>query len=146
MTCFWDGILNALKYQYTDKNFKNIFTKKKKANPKNLILFLKKNNCNTDNVLWCNQPLTEKEKEENYKFIASYSIEKINNGHLCSSCDPFILLICELFEIDIEHLYLENEIIYKNINNDNDKKIWYFKSNNDHFQLRNKKFEYNPNL
>ena len=36
--------------------------------------------------------------------------------------------------------------MYKNINNDNDKKIWYFKSNYDHFQLRNKKFEYNPNF
>ena len=28
--------------------------------------------------------------------------------------------------------------MYKNINNNNDKKIWYFKSNHDHFQLRNK--------
>ena len=42
MTCFWDGILNALKYQYTDKNFENIFTKKTKNNPKDLILFFKK--------------------------------------------------------------------------------------------------------
>ena len=97
MTCFWDGILNALKYQYTDKNFKNMFTKKKKANPKNLILFLKKNNCNTENVLWCNQPLTEKEKEENYKFIASYSIEKL-------IMDIFVHLVIHFYYYYVNYL------------------------------------------
>ena len=72
MTCFWDAILKAIKSQSVSNDLPKIFTKKRKPSPKNLILFLKNNNIRTDNVLWCSQELSEKEKDENYKFIASY--------------------------------------------------------------------------
>ena len=57
--------------------------------------------------------MTEKEKEENMTHINDYNSSTIQNGYLCSICDPFLLLITEIFCIEIIHHYNNNIIYYK---------------------------------
>ena len=64
--------------------------------------------------------------------IKDYNINGIGNGHLTSICDSFLLLICELFHINILHRYLNITIIYSY---PNPRKTFRFKSNRGHFQI-----------
>ena len=117
MTCFWNTIINKLKnkdliYLFNYNSIGNPIVRSVK--PDHFAHLLIKNNMKTNNVLWQNKDLTEKEKEENLEHIKSFDIRTINNGYLCSICDPFILLICHLFKISIIHFYNNIKIEYKN--------------------------------
>ena len=127
MTCFWNGILTGLKHlnNYSITGFN------KKYNIKELILFLKKNNKESNNIFWDKKLLTKKELSEHKNAINNLDINKINNGYLCSTNDSFLFLICQLFEINIIHNYNNNIISY--INKNKTKKTLYFKSNRGHF-------------
>lgn len=126
MTCFWDGILHAL----TIDDFQYIGVEKK-LNRNELIAFLIKNNEIVENVKWNNNELSLNEKRENFDAVKSYDISKINNGHECSTCDYFLLLIAEIFDVTIHHLYRNTLIQYSNIKTS--RKSLYFASNNGHF-------------
>ena len=104
MSCFWDSILKKLN--------KNDLQKYKIHNNQELVTYLKNNNCSTDNVLCNNQKLSEKQKVENKEHIQCYQTNTISQGYLCSTCDPFLLLLCEIFEITIHNNYNGNKIIY----------------------------------
>ena len=127
MTCFWDGILKSLNIS----DFKYKFNIDKKLNKVQFINFLKKNNKFTKDIIWNNKKLSEKELKENYEAVKNYNIKKINNGHLCSTCDYFLLLICDLFKINIIHFYNKHKIVYKN--NTKSRKTITFHSNKRHF-------------
>ena len=127
MTCFWDSILSSLHvddFKYINCN--------KKPNKKKFIELLKNKNRLIDNCFWQNNELTKQEKEEHYEAIKCYNINKIQGGHLTSVCDSFLLLISDLFDINIEHLYLNTNIVYKN--KKNVRKTLKFSSNRGHFQ------------
>jgi hypothetical protein len=127
MTCFWNGILESL--YINDIEMIKFYNK---PNIKELINYLKNNNKLVLNVVWNNFILSNKELYENKISIDNYDINTRNNGYLCSTCDPFLLLVSELFQVDIIHKYNGIEIIYKNIKNLN-KKIFNFESNINHF-------------
>ena len=122
MSCFWDSILKKLN--------KNDLQKYKIHNNQELVTYLKNNNCSTDNVLCNNQKLSNKQKEENKEHIQCYQTNTISQGYLCSTCDPFIILICEIFKVNINHNY--NNIII-NYTIKNSRKTLNFKSNKSHF-------------
>ena len=126
MTCFWDGILKSLKKD--DFDFVNY---KYNKSLKNFIIFLKENKKRMNNVLWQNQSLKNQEIDEYLLWIKEYNINNISNGHLTSVCDPFLLLICELFCVNIKHQYNNCTITYKN--NNKVRKTLVFSSNNGHF-------------
>jgi len=105
MSCFWDSLLQKLNNDNLQQ--KNI------QNPLQLVEYLKNNNIDTMNVLWNNEQLSKKQKEENKEHIEEYDKNTISQGYLCSTCDPFILLLCELFEITIINNYNGNPITYK---------------------------------
>ena len=112
MSCFWDAVLNKLKIEDLNKlNYSG------KPGPKEFADLLKKHNIITENVLWNSQLLTKKQCEENYEHIKDHQSSKINQGYDCSICDPFLILICELFIININHNYLGNKIDYTNKKN-----------------------------
>ena len=119
MTCFWDGILKGL----NSKGF--CFNSNKE-----LIEFLKNKNKKTKDVMWNNSLLREKEMGENYEAVENYNIKYIHNGHLCSCCDYMLLLICDIFCVNIDHQYLNKLISYKKIKN---KDKLTFRSNRSHF-------------
>ena len=82
-------------------------------------------------VLWQGKPLRMQEKKEHFEAEKNYNINGIKNGHLTSICDSFLLLICDLLNVNIEHKYLHNIITYKTKNKC--RKILKFKSNKGHF-------------
>ena len=59
----------------------------------------------------------------------------INSGYLCSVCDPFLILICELFELEIEHLYMGNVMKYRNIGGGGNRRVIKFTSDQGHFKV-----------
>ena len=124
MTCFWDGILNTL----TDRDFEKF--KFRKMPNSEFVLFLKKFNKKTRNVIWNNEKFSEKQLDENFTHIKEFDFRSIRNGYDCSSCDPFLILICEIFAVSIDHNYRGNMIKYRNVNS---KRILRFGSNSGHF-------------
>ena len=125
MTCFWDGIFHSL----DNKDFEILQIKK--TNIHNFIKLLKEKNVLAKDVFWQGEKLKEQELSEHYEAIKSYDITKINNGHLTSTCDSFLLLLCHLLKINIKNIYLVTEINYT-INNS--RKLLCFKNNKGHFQ------------
>tara|TARA_B100001057_G_C22841671_1_gene947337 strand:- start:2054 stop:2440 length:387 start_codon:yes stop_codon:yes gene_type:complete len=125
MTCFWDSITSSL----LDEDYKILGINR---NREKLILKLKEKN-KIVNTLWQGKQLSQKEKHEHFDAIKSYNIAKINNGHLTSICDSFLLLICDLLKITIEHRFLNITIIYTSHSHSNSRKTLRFKSNNHHF-------------
>lgn len=110
MACFWNSIINRLN---KDNYFKQI-NNNIRLIPEHLILSLKKNNRKTNNIIWQGEELTEKQKDENFEHINSYNIKEIYNGYYCSTFDPFLFLICDLFDISITNIYNNNKIEYIN--------------------------------
>ena len=124
MTCFWDGILKKL----NNEDFKLL--EYNNTNNINFIQLLKKYNKKCTNVIWQNEKLIEKLLNENYTMISEFNENNINSGYDCSSCDPFIILICELFKININHDYNGVNIQYKI---EDTRKTINYKSNQSHF-------------
>jgi len=127
MTCFWDGILRNINQE--DFNLLNI---NKNNNNKEFILLLKKNNKLCKNVKWQSENINEQLLKENYEMIKNFNENNINQGYDCSSCDPFIILLSELFKINIHHNFNGVLIKYTYTYN-NPRKTINFKSNKSHF-------------
>ena len=109
MTCFWNGIIEAL----TTKQLLP-----RGMQPMQLAIFLKKNNREAKNVLWNNSFLRNKEYKEHKQAVDEYDHRTIYNGHLCGVCDPFLLLICEIYKLIIYHTYNGRIMVYKHIQTD----------------------------
>jgi len=62
--------------------------------------------------------------------IKDFNENNINQGYDCSSCDPFMILLCELFKININYDYNGNNIQYMI---DNSRKTIKYSSNQSHF-------------
>ena len=127
MTCFWDGIIREI----NEQEFKNICDFDDKPVPIRFILFLKSTNPSLKNILWNGKKLTDQEIKEHLEAINIYNVIDIDDGHLCSTCDSFLLVISEIFKFQIIHKYVNTEIIYEN-NFKNNRTI-YFNSNKSHF-------------
>lgn len=131
MTCFWDGLMKGI----LNEDYKCLGKEYNKKDRTNLIKILKSENKLTTNVMWNGKMLSEKELRENYEAVKNYDIRKIGEGHLCSTCDYMLLLICDLFKIDIEHKYLNNIMKYTNSKNKNKINV---KSNKGHFMFQSR--------
>lgn len=127
MSCFWQGLLDGL----NKKDFEQ-FGLKKKPNVTKFVKLLKRNNRLTDNVTCNGEELSKQLLQENMKSIDEYKADNVGQGYLCASFDPFLLLVCELFKVNIVHYYGKSRIIYlyKDINRtieyqSNDKHFWF---------------------
>lgn len=89
MTCFWDGIMTYIK---------------PKKNIPAFISYLKKKNTTSVDVMWNGESLKKYKKlrKENFNYIKNFDSSSIGNGHLTSSCDPFLILIAYIFNVNIE--------------------------------------------
>ena len=72
--------------------------------------------------------------EECKRAVDELDIKSIHNGYLCSTCDPYLILVSDIFNVNIQHKYLNSTIEYKNIKNNNNNRSIYVKSNQGHFQ------------
>lgn len=119
MSCFWSGIIQGLKNNTLIED----------VSITNLIKYLKENNNNV-NIICNGEQVSDKQCEEIKEHIKSLSDLNINNGYDCSTFDPVLLLICELFQISIIHKY--NGVIIKYDHPKPIKQITYQSSSN-HF-------------
>jgi hypothetical protein len=124
MSCFWDNILISLSEE--DFNFIGY----SRMNNYNFIRFLKNMNEEVTDVFWNHSKLTDKQIEENILHIETYPVNDIENGYLCSICDPFLLLICYLFKVNIKHIFLDTTHLYETVC---PRKTIIFKSDQGHF-------------
>lgn len=106
MSCFWKGILSSLSKTELERvlditggiaQFVRTLQQKAQA---------------TTSVKWNNERLSSKQIEENLEHIKSYNLKQTHSGYWCSSCDPFLLLVCELFQVNINHKYCSSTIKY----------------------------------
>ena len=73
----------------------------KKFSPRTVRDELKKVNTHTTSVTWNGAPLSKKQQQENFDWIAG-DTDPWNGGHYTSSCDPYFALVCELFVVNID--------------------------------------------
>ena len=83
-------------------------------------------------ITWNGETLTKKQLQENYDHIIDFNPNTIGNGYDCSVCDPFLLLVCYLFNVNIDHNYNGYLMKYRANNN---ARILRFSSNTGHFQV-----------
>lgn len=96
MTCFWDSIIHGLECNHT--------------RPVSFIEYLKSENRETASVLVNDKPLTNLEKKENFEAIKELRLE---NGYLCSTSDPLLCLVSEIFQIQIIHIMNGCKTVYR---------------------------------
>ena len=103
MTCFWDGILAGLRSD--DLSLYDLKNKRRET----FINFLKNNvsKKHFKNIKWNNEELKDQEINEHIEAINSYNVNGIGSGHLTSICDSFLLLICSMFKLNINHQIFE---------------------------------------
>lgn len=126
MTCFWDSILTCL------NNDDFIFLgHTSKLNREQFIYDLKNHN-KLVTTEWCGSILKNQEKNEHFQAIKNYNVKGIYNGHLTSICDSFLLLISDLFRININHRFINTNISYSV---SNPRKTLSFTSDHGHFSI-----------
>ena len=99
MTCFWDSLLSQL----NSDDFVIMGLGPKPASPSGLLSFFKAHNREPHNVSVNGSFLTQAQKTENVEWVRSYDAGGIGNGHLTGTCDPFLVLACEVFRVAIRH-------------------------------------------
>lgn len=119
MTCFWVGILSSLSLETTNTYITTF------------IKYLKQHNKKTNIILWNDQFLSDKELDENFQAISNLNENDIHNGYLCSTFEPVLFLVADLFNTCIHHNYNGNNIIY--LNPDYKNIIKYYQSDQGHF-------------
>ena len=129
MTCFWDGIIGQLENQ----DYELFKHKKIPRTPHELYSFLKQRNIKTSDVTWNDEEITSNQIDENYKAISQYVFSY--DGYNCSTFEPFLFLISELFRVNIIHDTYQSVITYKC---SNPRRVLHFSSNKTHFWQPNK--------
>lgn len=138
MTCVWNSIIQGIPHQFlTSKNFRQ------KPRPAEFVEYLKENNVFVRDVKVNNGKLSPKLIDENFEAIKSYDVGSIYTGYLCSTCDPFLILICHLFKCNINHNYLNVLIKYES---QNPKFIINLRSTNNHMDLASSEIIRNRNI
>ena len=106
MSCFWDGILSSLVRNRLIQNTMTIVDIDKLLKSRNTL----------NPFVTCNrQQLTQQQMHENYRHIQDYDISTINQGYLCSGWDPFLFLICNVFNVNIVHEYISTTFYFSHL-------------------------------
>ena len=109
MSCFWRGLLECLKLNELNETFGGTAVRR----PVEFAKLLKNHNTRTPHVTWQGEKLSEKQMDENVEAIRDYNISHVNSGYWCSTCDPMMCLVCEIFRVDIDHKFLRTMIRYR---------------------------------
>lgn len=126
MTCFWDGLTSRLTNKEIEKHLGTVRGHVDFIN----LLKARSQMSNINDVLWNNTQLSPKIIQENQEWIGSYNVNGIGGGHDCSICDPFLILCCHVFRINILHDYNGHLITYTNTGAN---RTLSFKSDKGHF-------------
>jgi len=100
MTCVWDGLISILHKNNLLQNIK----------PLHFVTILKTLNKKC-NVKVNGIKVNKKQQIENMERIKC--INDLQNGYLFSGFDPVLILICELYKVNISHNYCNHVIKYE---------------------------------
>ena len=126
MTCVPDSLIRKLKkHEYKLLNLDS------KPNAYEFMEAIKKNNKKTYNVTWQKYKLNEKQLTENEERINNIELDKIKKGYLCCSCDPLLLLYCEIFFVGIDIDFNGTLFEYRNVKYTN--RVINFSTSSSHF-------------
>ena len=92
MSCFWQAVTRKI-------------AALKNHDPSTVIRALQSVNCLTKDVRWDQEVLSAKLLEENFEWVKEYNPLQYSNGHDTSICDPFLLLICQVYCVNLVHVY-----------------------------------------
>lgn len=85
------------------------------SHPKELALYLKKNNRRVDKIRWNGEVVTSKQVSENFEAIENYDPATIAHGYMCSAFDPLMFLYAEVFNVNVEHKFDRCALSYTHI-------------------------------
>ena len=120
MSCFWDSLRRKIPQLNHCKS------------PEALLAYLQTKNVYTPHVKWQGQSLSPKIMKENYITVKNYHAN-VRQGHLTSSCDPFLCLVCEICQIHINFTFVKSKITYVYDAANEVLKTYNFQSTNSHF-------------
>ena len=126
MTCVPNSLISKLK-----KEDYKLINLESKPNANKFMEAIKKNNRKTYNVTWQGYKLNEKELSENIERIKNIELNKIGSGYLCSSCDPLLLLYCEIFFVGIDLNFNGIPLQYRNVKYND--RVLKFSASSSHF-------------
>lgn len=119
MSCFWNALIAKI-------------PELRQQSPSTIIAFLQAHNSPTPHVRWQGEPLSLRQQKENFQWIRDYNPSNFQNGHDTSICDPFLVLICQLFHTDILLAYLGHPIHFQNVHHS--VRAIHFQNSTGHFQ------------
>lgn len=115
MTCVWESLITAIpNFVFGDMKIQE--RKKSKIKPDDFVFYLKNKITRVDSIMINEEKLNEQQIEENYEHIKNFQVSSIKKGYYCSTCDPFLILVCYIFECSIFHSYLDCTILYDHPN------------------------------
>jgi len=129
MTCFWNGIIVALKQNMIKEHFGLNY----KPNAIDFVKMLKQKATIPYDVLWNDQEISEQELKDGFKKIVELDPNELRYGYLCSACDPYLMLISHMFKVNIVHKFLNTVINYKYKYANNNTMTLKFGSDRGHF-------------
>jgi len=127
MTCVPDSLIRKL-----NTNEFQVIGLNRKPDAQDFIQALQEYNTKTENVTCQGVELKEQELKENMESIENIDLNRLNKGYLCSSCDPLLLLYCELFNVSIDLNFNGTNVNYHNTKES--KRTIRFSNSSSHFQ------------
>ena len=127
MTCVPDSLIRKL-----NTNEFQVIGLNRKPDAQDFIQALQEYNTKTENVTCQGVKLREQELKENMESIKNIDLNRLNKGYLCSSCDPLLLLYCELFNVSIDLNFNGTNVNYHNTKES--KRTIRFSNSSSHFQ------------
>ncbi len=131
MTCVWKGLISGLVCYKLIKN---------KTKEFEFASYIKKHNVKTTNVTINDSYLGEQEINENFLAIENLNVDNIGSGYMCSTSDPLLALVCQIYSINIVHKLKRATVTYTH---DESEFTIMVESNGCHFWLN---FEYTQRL
>jgi hypothetical protein len=115
MTCVWDSIIAGIpRENFISAEFSK--NKKKQIKPDMFVQYLIQNNTKTENITINKEKIPEKIINENFEMVKDFKIKSIRNGYLCSTYDPFLALVCEVFVCSLFNNFNGTYIKYEHVN------------------------------
>lgn len=105
MTCVWQALLAGMPA--------DVFECGRKPTPLLFVKALKLANRATSSVRINGALLRPSELRENEEAVKAFKEDTIHSGYFCSACDPFLILVSDVYRVNITHRFLGSSIEYR---------------------------------
>ena len=92
MSCFWDALAHGLPPAAG------------LSSPAIILDALQTSNCLTTDMTVNDESLGSQAMQENFDSIKELQHDQLYNGYWCSTSDPVLCLLCQLYRVNIKHV------------------------------------------